>query len=300
MLFSRFTRYFLEVARVGSIRKASESLNVSASAINRQILAAEEMYGVPLFERVPSGLKLTAAGELLLATGVQWEKDVLRLRQQINDLVGVRRGHVKIAIIEAMSRGSLPTVVGELQTEYPGITIELLTADNVVVQNMIEVGDVDLGIALSPRLSRMIEIRGFADVALGFVTLPGHPLASNGSARFNHCDPYDVVLPSAPLALHDQVAALEAATGYEIKPKLASNNIQMLKSLVLNGSGISILTSLDVAQEIRAEQLAFIPLSDPFIRPMSLALCTSKTRQLTQAATVVVNRLERMLSTFAK
>ena len=40
--FSRFTRYFIEVARCGSIRKASDVLHVSASAIDRQILKAEE------------------------------------------------------------------------------------------------------------------------------------------------------------------------------------------------------------------------------------------------------------------
>ena len=53
--FSRFTRYFDEVARQSSIRKASEKLNVSASAIDRQILRVEEDLGVALFERLPTG-----------------------------------------------------------------------------------------------------------------------------------------------------------------------------------------------------------------------------------------------------
>ncbi len=76
--FSRFTRYFIEVARQGSIRKASDVLHVSASAIDRQILRAEEELGAQLFERLPGRLRLTAAGELLLVDVKQWEKGFMR------------------------------------------------------------------------------------------------------------------------------------------------------------------------------------------------------------------------------
>lgn len=63
--FSRFAHYFIAVARCGSLRRAAEQLHISASAINRQILQAEEAFGTPLFERLPEGLRMTTAGELL-------------------------------------------------------------------------------------------------------------------------------------------------------------------------------------------------------------------------------------------
>ena len=68
-MFSRFTVYFDEVVRAGSIRRASERLNISPSAIDRHILLMEENLGVQLFERMPQGLRLTAAGE------VAWGRD---------------------------------------------------------------------------------------------------------------------------------------------------------------------------------------------------------------------------------
>lgn len=64
MLHSRKLLYIDEIARCGSIRKAAARLNVASSAVNRQILALEDELGVPLFERLPRGLRLTAAGEL--------------------------------------------------------------------------------------------------------------------------------------------------------------------------------------------------------------------------------------------
>lgn len=63
--FSRFAVYFMEVARHGSLRKTAERLHVSASAINLQILQAKEDLGIPLFEQLPGGMRMTAAGELL-------------------------------------------------------------------------------------------------------------------------------------------------------------------------------------------------------------------------------------------
>src|SRR5260370_29936776 len=59
-------RYFDHVARHGLIRKAADALSVASSAVNRQILRLEDEMGVALFERGRSGVRPTAAGELLL------------------------------------------------------------------------------------------------------------------------------------------------------------------------------------------------------------------------------------------
>ena len=63
----RFLSYVDEVARVGSIRQAADRLHIAPSAVNRRILDIEEELGTPLFERLPRGVRLTAAGELFVA-----------------------------------------------------------------------------------------------------------------------------------------------------------------------------------------------------------------------------------------
>ena len=95
--FSRFLLYFTEVARQGSFRKASEALHVSASSIDRQILRVENELAMPLFERHPTGLRLTAAGELLLHAANNWKKDFTRVCEQLDDLRGLRRGLARTA-----------------------------------------------------------------------------------------------------------------------------------------------------------------------------------------------------------
>ena len=63
----------MAVARTGSLRTAAEQLFISVSAVHRQIVLAEEELGVALFERLPQGLKLTLAGELLYADLLTWQ-----------------------------------------------------------------------------------------------------------------------------------------------------------------------------------------------------------------------------------
>ena len=62
----RHLRYIDEIARCGSIRLAAERLHVAASAVNRRLLDVEDELGTPVFERLPRGMRLTAAGERFL------------------------------------------------------------------------------------------------------------------------------------------------------------------------------------------------------------------------------------------
>lgn len=294
-VFSRFSRYFLEVARQGSIRKASETLHVSASAIDRQILAAEEALGVPLFERLPTGLKPTAAGELLLTSTGRWKREFERLQGQIDDLVGLRRGHVRIAVIDALSKGFLSKTISDIRQAFPGISCDIKVLDNIAIQGVIQRGEVDFGLILAPQSSRDIVVQSHRDITLGIVVAPKHPLAGLENIRFSRCVDYPVIAPAEPLALSDQMKALEAATGVTLTPVVTSDNIQMIKSLVHDETGIGILTSLDVVEEIRARELCFIPLTDTVLRPIPLALCVGQARQLSHAARLLLDRIEQAL-----
>jgi DNA-binding transcriptional LysR family regulator len=292
LAFSRFIRYFRVVARAGSIRRASDVLNVSASAIDRQILRAEQELQVPLFERLPTGLRLTAAGELLMSASGDWLKSFDRVRTQMADLQGLRRGHVAIAVIDALNKGFLPQIVRRIRETYPGISFSLSVLDNVEVARALARGDVDFGIMLDPQPSRELVVRAQLDVVLGFATLPDHELAGQSRRRFSACADHLIVAPQEPLALCQQVRALEASTSTSLRVAAVSDNIDMIKALVGEGVGVGILTSLDVAVEVRRGQLAFTPISDPAARTLTLGLCQAPSRQLSSAANMVLDQIE--------
>jgi DNA-binding transcriptional LysR family regulator len=291
--FSRFLRYFLAVGRLGSIRKAADELNVSASAIDRQILNVEAELGLPLFERLPTGLKLTAAGELMMASGHQWQQGMIGLRSRIEDLRGLKRGHVEIAIIDALAKGYIPRTLHAIQQRYPGITVSVRVLDNDDVRRAVTQGEVDCGIFFDPSSYRDLTVRAFVEVVLGFFTPKGHPLGGSEEARFSACAGHPVVAPCEPLAVYQQVAILEGATHVALSRVASADNIQMIVSMVLEGAGIGILTSLDVLTEVENGLVDFTRFSDPLLRPMTLALCTASSRTPSHAATMVLAELEQ-------
>jgi DNA-binding transcriptional LysR family regulator len=291
-VFSRFLRYFVAVGRLGSIRKAAEELNVSASAIDRQILNAEAELGMPLFERLPTGLRLTAAGEAMMAAGGRWQKGLTDLRSQIEDLRGLKRGHVDIAVIDALAKGYIPSAIQAIKSRYPEITIGIRVLENDRVRQAIARGEVDFGIMFEPQSFRELSVRAFVEVVLGFLTPAGHPFGAQKEARFSACVGSSLIVPAEPLAVHQQVAVLEGATGVVLDKAVTCDNIQMITSLVLAGVGIGILTSIDVITEVRDETLSFTRISDPMLRPMTLALCAASTRTLSYAASVCLREFE--------
>ena len=89
VLINQPLRYFSAIARLGSIREAAEELHIAQSALSRQIQKLEEEFAVPLFERHARGVKLTSAGEIMMAAGGRWQKSLSEVRAQIEDLRGL-------------------------------------------------------------------------------------------------------------------------------------------------------------------------------------------------------------------
>jgi DNA-binding transcriptional LysR family regulator len=290
--FSRMLTYFVEVARHGSVRKASESLNVSASAIDRQILAAEDGLGVPLFSRLPSGMRLTAAGELLLRGAFDWRRDFRAIREQIDDLAGLRRGCVKLAVIEAMARGLLPRVLAGMREHYPGIALEITVLPNDEIGAAVASGEFDAGLLLNPQSSKDITVRAFRAIPLGVAMPPGHALQGRDRLRFSHLADQSVIRPAAPLEIAEQFRTLEETSGLKINEALSSNNIAMIKSLVVQGLGVAVVSQLDVAAEMAEGNLSFAPLTDTSLRPTTLALCHSRRAQVSSAAALCMRLIE--------
>lgn len=95
-------------ASAGSIRKPADDMNITASAMVRRINRFEEEFGSEMFERLPLAVRLNPAGELVLQRYRATLSDLSRLRGQVADLSGERRGHVSIACSQDLLPSFLP------------------------------------------------------------------------------------------------------------------------------------------------------------------------------------------------
>nr|WP_246697807.1 LysR family transcriptional regulator [Rhizobium sp. G21] len=143
-------RYIDAVVKAGSIRAAADTLAITSTALNRRILAMEEELGVPIFERLPHGVRLSAAGEIYIHHIRNQLSDMERVRSQIADLSGVRRGHVSIACSQALLPYFLPNQIALYRKEHPNVTFGVHLRDREAAEGALVDHSADLAVVFEP------------------------------------------------------------------------------------------------------------------------------------------------------
>ncbi|WP_159585686.1 LysR family transcriptional regulator [Chelativorans xinjiangense] len=296
MLHSRKLRYIDEIARCGSIRKAASRLNVASSAVNRQIIALEEEIGAPIFERLPRGLRLTAAGELFVEHIRGVMKDYQRLEARIRGLKMPQAGKVTMATTVGLAAGPLPGVVARFLDQHPRMAIRLRTDGPESVLNSVLTGEVDLGLGLN--LSPAPGIRALAsfEVPLGLVVAPGNALARQKQVHLADTIGMPLVLAHTDSSLRDVINLALAPLNVPVEPLLETNSMEMLKQLVKIGTGVTFMNPLDVIEDCRRGELAFLPLADRHIRKQPLKLIARARAPFDATASVFVEHLTSVLA----
>ena len=157
-LHPKALRYLAAVAQLGSVQAAAREVSISASAIDRQILMLEEDMGVPLFERLPRGMRLTAAGELLLALSQRWKTDLNRTLSDVKQLQGVSQGQLRLAAMDSHVNGFLPGFIHRVAQEHPGIVLEVDVVSTDEAVRCLTEGAVDLAIAFNLKPQRELHL----------------------------------------------------------------------------------------------------------------------------------------------
>lgn len=293
--FSRFALYFSAVARSGSLRRAAEKLHISPSAINRQILQAEETFGTPLFERLPEGLRMTTAGELLYDNLLRWQKEFQLTRQKFDELQGLKRGTVSVGMVQALAEGSFAGALADIIADRDWLELELQVADSYTVSQKVRQADLDFGLILDPEGQAGLSVLAFAELEMGVVMRPEHPQARSTALSLGALSQERHIVPGAPLIVHDRVEMLYRHYDFYPANSIRCNDIRLIKSLVLKGSGVTVLSLLDVLDEVKGGQLVFVPLRNKLLRPLTLALCTAPSRQLSRPAQMAIQKLTTVI-----
>ncbi|MFT3691198.1 LysR family transcriptional regulator [Paenirhodobacter sp.] len=252
--------YFDAVRRAGSIRAAARRLNVASSAVNRQILKLEDEIGAVLFERVPGGVRLTAAGEALARHVVVVLQDFERARGEIEGLKGARIGHVDIVTIEGLTRTFLPEALGQLHDRAPRITVSATTQGSDRIAAMVTGGQADMGIGFDIQRQPDLRQAAVARFRLGLVAAPGHPLAGRPWVTLNDCIGHRLILPDASLSIHRILRPLLADLPPGEGAFVTSSSVQLMYRMTLAGLGISFQTRLGLEPELARGELVHVPL----------------------------------------
>jgi DNA-binding transcriptional LysR family regulator len=235
----RILKYVDEVARTGSIRKAAARLNVTASAVNRRIIDLEQELGAQLLERKPRGVRLTAAGEVFIRYVRQQGADVERMKSQIEDLEGLRRGAVRIACSQALAFDFLPRAIAAYRTRYPDVSFEVKVLDHERATAALADYDVDLILVFRPPFLATLQTLIRLEQRLIALMAEDHPLASQRSIRLRDCAAYPIALADRGFGGRRLLDEVCARANLRLRIAAESNSFELLRNLVRHGGLLS-------------------------------------------------------------
>ncbi len=122
----RQLEYFVAIAELGSLTQAADRLLVSQPSLSQQIRTLEAELGGPLFERLPRGVRLTAAGNELLGEARATLAHAQRARRVVRRALELEVGQLEVAVTSSAALGILPAVLRDWQGRHPEIEVSLL------------------------------------------------------------------------------------------------------------------------------------------------------------------------------
>lgn len=290
------TRYFLEVARCGSIAEASERLHVANSAISRQIAGLESLIGTALFDRKPHGMALTAAGELFADYARKTALEADRVVSDILSLNGLQKGRVTLACTEGFALDYVPHLIMQFQKKFPHIHFDILVGSVSRISEWVKDASADIGLTFNRLAEKEIRIEYRQPVLVLAAMRPGHPLSARISLSLQQLAAYPMVLPGPEASLRQVFDVACGRQGLVVEPVVVSNSPMVLHHYVANSDAITLCSEVSIRYRLAQGGCAAVPVKDRVLNDRNIELHTLQGRTLPKAADTFLGYLKTHLN----
>ncbi len=238
--------YILAVAEEGNITRAAQRLYIAQPSLSQCIQKIETQLGAKLFVRASTGLTLTYAGELFLASASKILKIYRDLENSIFDINQMKAGRLVVGTPFLLGSQVLPLIYPIYRSKYPTIQIQLIEESALSLEHSLLNGKIDLAVFPLPLSLPNIEYEVLS-VSRMVICVPPH------SELLSHVNPEDnsfdiTVLNNQPFILGypgqrtRQVAdAILNAAGVSVKTVLLTRSVETAARLSFSGLGFAIL-----------------------------------------------------------
>ena len=290
--------HVVEVARMGSIRKAAERLNLTPSAMNRRIQDLEAEVGTPLFERRPRGVRLTTAGEMFVRYARSQIAEAERMLSQVEDLRGLRRGPIQIACSQALALDFLPSHIAAFQKKHPKVLFDLRVMDHERALAALAAYEVDLALVYRPAMWPSLRVIASIPQRLVVIVRSDHPLAAKKTVRLSECAEYPAALPDRTLSGRQILDEVTTRRDLRFNTLAESNSFEMLRGLVFRCNMISFQIEIGAPSGDLGMGLTGRPVDVRDLPTADLVMCQLRGRSLPVAAATFAELMLKNMQSF--
>ncbi|GAC1317592.1 MAG: LysR family transcriptional regulator [Collimonas sp.] len=256
-------------------------MNVSQPSISHAIGELEELWNEKLFFRVHAqGLELTAAGK----RRYRQAQNVLQHAQELGAGYEDRvEGELSVGCFSTLGPMYFPGIMQAFRKAHPQVKLHMDEGDTEDLLTKVERGTLDLALIYDMGLVRPVQLH-YVGEQPPYVLLPmGHPLTHRDSLTVQDLRDASFILINLPHS-REYFLSIFSFAGVSLRDVIETNSIEMVRSLVANGHGISILTtrpSRDYSYD--GKRIVCKPLSGTF-PPQKIAFAAPQERNLSAAA----------------
>ncbi|MGC4896265.1 LysR family transcriptional regulator [Micromonospora sp. DT31] len=254
-------RYFVAVAEVRHFTQAADLVGITQPSLSKQIHALETDLGAPLFERVRGNITLTAAGEVLLPLAKRILADVDTATREVQELVGLRRGRVRLGATPSLATSLAPPVLRRFRDAHPTVDLRVEEGGSQDLVRDLLRGGLDLALVIMPSGGadpglRLDPILRESLVVASLDPLPGVP--PDGQLRITDLRDQPLVMFREGYDLRDATLQACRTAGFEPTLSVDGGEMDAVLSFVEAGLGVALVPGIVVARRpgIRVTRLA--------------------------------------------
>lgn len=280
----RQLEYFRMAAKLRNLTRAAAELKVSQPNITVAIQKLESSLGLRLFDRSQKQFLLTAEGEIFLRH-VENALDILHdAMRELDDYKNLSKGHIRIGIPPMIGAYLFPRICSDFQKKYPRLSICLYEEGSMAIRENLEAGDLDFGIIILSDIPATLNTFPMCDSDLVTCVPKDSPLAARSSLSLSDFDGQNLIFMKPGSFIRRMLFDQFAAKAITPNVVLESNQIEIIKRLVENGTGLACL--LDCVTQ-GAQKFRVLPF-EPSKR-FDIGLAWKKGRYLSKAASAFMD-----------
>lgn len=269
----RRLKLLCEVAERGSLTAAASALSYSTSSVSEQIALLEREAGLQLLERGARGVRLTEAGRLLAARAQEILAHVAAVRGELDDLAGLRAGHLRVGTFATAGAMLVPRAVAAFKARHPGVELDVIEADPDEALQLLAGRQLDLALIYefeqdAGRLPEDLERVHLLDDVLRVALPPDHRLARRREVHLRDLarDPWIQGVRTGSTV--DVLPNACRAAGFEPRIAFRTDDPMAVQGFVAAGLGVAVIPSLVPA----VADVVLRPLRPPLRRAVDVVL----------------------------
>jgi len=268
----RRLQVFFTVARMLSFTKAAETLHMTQPAVTFQVRQLEEYFNTRLFDRTHNRISLTAAGETVYGYAERIFELYSEMENSVRDMTGDVSGSLTIGASTTIAEYMLPALLGDFRERYPEVTILLKVSNTDGIVSMVENNTIDLGVVEAPVSNKNLVVEHCKMDKLVAILPPSHPKAKQEKVELSELLDFPFICREEGSGTREVImeylgSAESCHEGLNIAMELGSP--EAVKGAVEAGMGISVVSEVTVAKELKLGTLVAIDLDPPLQRPFS-------------------------------